>query len=304
MRKTLKVILFMMLAILLLSPNVFCQEDGGESPTEGGNSNQATSQQVQQQSTSQIQYSTGGGVGFPVASGVGLPQLPYYLGIITPDGRYQKLYDVVQFRDFWTMTNAKALLDQDMGKLKTDFAYVGDQKYPASPRLIFIVHKPENQKELVAFRQSWEMIAIGNVYAKKGASSLKVMGAVIEAGLGFGADAIAYNEGTALKICANATGIGINNSLAVSGSTGGTNLGGVAAGGIGWTWAEAGYQSFPWLQVQYFKLKKGIRRPFVPPIFKDNKPAEKKVEDEFSNLEEGEKPPKVSKDVKVTTTKP
>ena len=194
---------------------------------------------------------------FPIPAQPVIPSLPNYWGIITPDGRFQKLADVALFKPDWSYGEAENLIKQKGGKVEVTpvrFSAAGT----GSSYLQVIMVRPRDQREMHKFNDYFELVGICNIYAENGASSMKALGHAIKEGLGMGAHALSYNEGAALELIGSAWGIGINNSLSVvSGGQAGAAAGNVVAGGVGYTKARAHYATNPWLQISYYRYRPG-----------------------------------------------
>lgn len=235
---------------------------------------------------------------YPYPGGYNLPALPGYWGIITPDGRFQKLQDIVQFKPSWSVFDAENLISQEEGKVKLSISKPF-RKYNRSGYLVVIVIKPQNPNQLQAFNDSFELISVGNGYGEGGASSTKVLGEMVKAGLEVGADAIVYNEGAGLELKASGWGIGLSNSLSVVNSpSAGTGMGNVTAGGFGYTSAKSRYATNPWLQVSFLKAKPGKSAFFIPstpsapsaPAGNNDKPYPEGGIDKLDTIKEGKTP--------------
>lgn len=275
--KSKKFVLILMVVSMLLCVSSFVSAQ-----TNTGNS--AVSEQAQmstQQTTvitggetvddSNLQHRSfsGGGVSFPSAP------LVNYWGTITADGRFEPARNILSFRRSWTEGAARALAEQEGGKVKFSLSGVLLNNIPPTKSITFIFPfqqnkptKPQDErfaksqdeameKMLADFNSKYELIQTGYFYSEGKIVSSKLLGEAALQGLKCGADAVLYTEGFSLRIDAESWSIGIGTSVsAVSGGGPTSNgIGAVGGGGLGWSNAWAEYYSRPWLRVSYFRVK-------------------------------------------------
>lgn len=212
---------------------------------------------------------SGGGVSFPSAP------LVNYWGTITADGRFEPARNILSFKRSWTEGTARALAEQEGGKVKFSLSGVLLNNIPPTKSITFIFPfqqnkptKPQDEKfaksqdeamekMLADFNSKYELIQTGYFYSEGKIVSSKLLGEAALQGLKCGADAVLYTEGFSLRIDAESWSIGIGTSVsAVSGGGPTSNgIGAVGGGGLGWANAWAEYYSRPWLRVSYFRAK-------------------------------------------------
>lgn len=257
--------------------------------------------------------STGGSTtAFPIPGmGYAAPTTPGYWGVITPDGNYLALKEIIPFMDVWSMADAESFLQQDG---KTERKPVFRRTYAGSSTLTVVLHKPQDAQQLAWFLERYELIGT-NTAKGKDATTFKVLGGVIKDGLKGGADLVFCNEGAGLELKAGGWGFGFNNSISMV-SGGKDPFGNVAAAGIGITRAWARYATNPFLQAFYFKKRPGAVGNWNPPVFMPTAeqsqlgnsgngggPEEmtdaSKLKPKYNTLEDGKKPRK--KNPTITT---
>lgn len=192
---------------------------------------------------------------FPIGNGVTYPGLANYWGTILADGRFEPLHDILTFQNVWTEAEARALAEQDGGKVKYSVPEKAPQEGPPTKSLMFVLLKPRNDEELAKFNANYKFIKSGYFYSEGKAVSSKVFGEAALRGLQCGADLALYTEGFYLRLDAESWGFGIMTSVSVVSGGGPTSngIGGVGGGGLGWAGAWAEYYSKPWLRVKYFR---------------------------------------------------
>lgn len=198
---------------------------------------------------------------YPAAGVANYPGLPSYWGIITPDGRFWRVSDFIQFKATWDRFDARALYENGKGKVEVrikNFRFPPLKENERVPFLIAGVTKPADQLSITEFKRNYQLIGLAEGYGSNGASSDEVFGRIIERALEeVGADLILLNEGAALQLEASGWGIGISNSISTTSSATGAGLGNVATGGTGYSSGKATYVTKPWLQAQLFRKLPG-----------------------------------------------
>ncbi len=242
-----------------------------------GTTTDNTAQQQQQQQTQQSMVggvqsmNSSPSVMWPyAANGVPYPQVGgYWSPLIMPDGNTHKASELLHLQDVIPAFVAEELASQPGGKVTTQLVSFIPPGESSKPTIIpaacqVIVTKPANQEEEATFHQMYQLVGINLIKGDSETSSFKILGRAIADGLKIGADTMEYVEGASLDMCASSWGIGINNSLSVVSLGASSGIGNVAAGGIGYTKAHAGYVSKPWMNVQYFKKRTGVSGFYSP----------------------------------------
>ncbi len=254
-----------------------------------------TATQDQSLTNDQTFNQTGGNINFPSGTALRgysipgesplppfLPTPPHFAPPVT-DGNYGNLSTILDYKDNYTQADAEALL-QKHKKMRVITNCLIPENLRTSKPFLRILPTP---KDKAAFKRQYELIGVGNYKSMNPKSiSEQVLGVAIREGLRIGADAMLFQEGAALIQTAKGWSIGLFNSLSTTNVPGGTGYGNVAVGGIGYGKGESGYESKPWLRVQFFKelpTAAAVRRytPTTPA-----KPAKPPAKTEVNTYEE------------------
>jgi hypothetical protein len=161
------------------------------------------------------------------------------------------------------MSDAEAFLEQHKKFFQKIRIMTSCFKPGGSRSFLRILPVPKDTKEKAAFKQKYELIGIGNYKSMTTKTiSEQILGVAIKEGLSIGADVMLFQEGAALIQTAKGWSIGFFNSLSTANVPDGTGYGNVVVGGLGFGRGESGYQSKPWLRVQFFR-DLGVQ-PYVP----------------------------------------
>ena len=184
-----------------------------------------------------------------------LPTPPHFAPPVT-DGNYGNLETVLAYKNQYTLADAEALLEkhEKMRVLTKCFTALAPKSF------LRILPTPKDKE---AFKRQYELIGIGNYKSKNSKSiSEQVLGMAIREGLNVGADAMLFQEGAALIQVASGWSIGLFNSLSTASAGLGVGYGNVAVAGIGYGKGQSGYESKPWLRVQFFRELPTPVRPY------------------------------------------
>jgi hypothetical protein len=201
------------------------------------------------------------------------------------DGNYGALVTLLAYKDQYTMADAEALMHK-RGKMRVITSCFIPETGRRMSGFLRILPEPKDKS---AFKRAYEAIGIGNYKSWHSNSiSEQVLGLAIQEGLKIGADAMLFQEGAALIQLSKGWSIGLFNSLSTSNSGAGTGYGNVGVGGLGFGRGQSGYESKPWLRVQFFKSVQTAALPARP-----RKPNEvaKPDEDKIYTYEEALKKP-------------
>jgi len=227
--------------------------------------------------------------GFPIPGESPLPPslpIPPHFAPPVTDGNFGALVTLLAYKDQYTMADAQALMHKK-GRMRI----ITNCFIPETGRRVsgFLRILPE-PKDKTAFKRAYEVIGIGNYKSWHSNSiSEQVLGLAILEGLKIGADAMLFQEGAALIQCSRGWSIGLFNSLSTSNSGSGEGYGNVGVGGLGFGRGQSGYESKPWLRVQFFKSLQTAALPARPR--KPNEVGKKPEDDKIYTYEEALKKP-------------
>lgn len=226
---------------------------------------QAVSESQQEQSFSNDQEIISGNqtVNFP--SSVSIRSFPYpgtsplppsfpipsHFAPPVTDGNFGNLIRILQYKDTYSLEDAEAFLSLDGDVRVLTSCYIPENQRKAKTSLR-IINEP---KDKILFKQHFKLIGIGNYKAlDENSISEYILGITIREGLKIGADLAIFQEGAALVQVAKGWSIGLFNSFSLSNSAAQTEgHGNVTVGGIGYGKGETGYNSKPWLRIQFFE---------------------------------------------------
>jgi len=177
--------------------------------------------------------------------------IPSHFAPPVTDGNFGNLIRILQYKDTYSLEDAEAFLSLDGDVRVLTSCYIPENQRKAKTSLR-IINEP---KDKILFKQHFKLIGIGNYKAlDENSISEYILGITIREGLKIGADLAIFQEGAALVQVAKGWSIGLFNSFSLSNSAARTEgHGNVTVGGIGYGKGETGYNSKPWLRIQFFQ---------------------------------------------------